>query len=307
MLERRFQISLLKPHLNAKCGFIACLLLSIFSTSSFAINPNEIREDTEANLPKEIVWPEREFPDPKKTADGFNAGERFQFRGQWGIFRKVAEIVISTEDPNHSNPSLLEVKTEARTTGLIKAAFPLMLKGYTLLDSTEGRILENRVTDEGQSNEKETITRFNFETGKMNHVDKLRPEKNQIKDLPYAAPLDYASAILQIRGWKLEKGSAYPLFISSNGRFYLIEMEAKGTETITTQFGKIEAFRVEPVSAYPQSKIFREGGKMAIWVSADDRRIPLRLDVKTSIGTASMRLEAFTLNDIPILAQSSSN
>ena len=84
-------------------------------------------------------------------------------------------------------------------------------------------------------------------------------------------------------------------------------MEAKGTETITTQFGKIKAFRVEPVSAYPQSKIFREGGKMAIWVSADDRRIPLRLDVKTSIGTASMRLEAFTLNDIPILAQSSSN
>lgn len=307
MLERRFQISLLKSHLNAKCVFIACLLLSVFSTSSFAINPNEIREDTEANLPKEIVWPEREFPDPKKTADGFNTGERFQFRGQWGIFRKVAEIVISTEDPNHSNPSLLEVKTEARTTGLIKAVFPLMLKGYTLLDSTEGRILENRVTDEGQSNEKETITRFNFETGKMNHVDKLRPEKNQIKDLPYAAPLDYASAILKIRGWKLEKGSIYPLFISSNGRFYLIEMEAKGTETITTQFGKIKAFRVEPVSAYPQSKIFREGGKMAIWVSADDRRIPLRLDVKTSIGTASMRLEAFTLNDIPILAQSSSN
>jgi len=182
-----------------------------------------------------------------------------------------------------------------------------MLKGYTLLDSAKGRILENRVTDEGQSNEKETITRFNFETGKINHVDKLRPEKNQIKDLPYAAPLDYASAILQIRGWKLDKGSIYPLFISSNGRFYLIEMEAKGTETITTQFGNIKAFRVEPISAYPRSKIFREGGKMAIWVSADDRRVPLRLDIKTSIGTASMRLEEFTLNDIPILAQSSSN
>ena len=92
MLERRFQISLLKSHLNAKCVFIACLLLSVFSTSSFAIDPNEIREDTEANLPKEIVWPEREFPDPKKTADGFNTGERFQFRGQWGIFRKVAAV-----------------------------------------------------------------------------------------------------------------------------------------------------------------------------------------------------------------------
>ncbi len=293
--------------MNSRCGFFSWFLISVITTHSFALNPNEIREDTDAKLPEEIVWPKREFPDPKQSANGFNAGERFQFRGQWGIFRKVAEIVISTESPNHSNPSVLEVKTEARTTGLIRAVFPLMLTGYTLLDSMEGRILENRVTDEGQSNEKETITRFDFESGKMNHVDKLRPERNQTKDLPYPSPLDYASAILQIRGWDLAKGRKYPLFISSSGRFYLIEMEAKGTENITTQFGKIEAFRVEPVSAFPQSKIFREGGKMSIWVSADERRIPLRLDVNTSVGTASMRLESFTLNDAPVLAQSSSN
>ncbi|HAT59498.1 MAG TPA: hypothetical protein DCS60_01845, partial [Opitutae bacterium] len=72
MLERRFQISLPKFHANAKYVFIAYLLLSVFSTSSIAINPNEIKEDTETKLPREIVWPEREFPDPRKTADGFN-------------------------------------------------------------------------------------------------------------------------------------------------------------------------------------------------------------------------------------------
>jgi len=305
MLVKRLQISIHHPHFLSKCGALAFLLSTVFSVHSFALNPNEIREDTDAEVPKEIVWPEREFPDPQLLADGFNAGERFQFRGQWGIFRKVAEIVISTEDSENPNPSILEIKTEARTTGFIKAVFPLMLKGYTLLDSKEGRIIENRVTDEGQSNEKETITRFDFESGQMSHVDKLRPERNQTRDLPYPAPLDYASAILQIRGWDLSEGSTHPLFISSSGRFYLIEMKTKGTESIVTKFGKIKAYRVEPVSAFPQSKIFREGGKMAIWVSADKRRIPLRLDVNTSVGTASMRLEAFTLKDASILASAS--
>lgn len=306
MFANRLQKSIRSPHLLSKCGAIAFLVSTVFPVHSFAINPSEIKEDTEAQLPKEIIWPEREFPDPKQLADGFNAGERFQFRGQWGIFRKVAEITISTEKSANSNPSILEVNTEARTTGFIKAVFPLMLKGYTLLDSQEGRIIENRVTDEGRSNEKETITRFDFESGKMNHVDKLRPEKNQTRDLPYPAPLDYASAILQIRGWNLTKGSTHPLFISSSGRFYLIEMETKGTESISTKFGTIEAFRVEPVSAFPQSKIFREGGKMAIWVSADKRRIPLRLDVNTSVGTASMKIEEFTLKNATTLASTSS-
>ncbi len=282
------------------------LLAGALATPGLALDPKEIREDEDSEEPAEIVWPEREFPDPKLSANGFNPGERFQFRGQWGIFRKVGQIVISTEPSSVPEPDFLMVKTEARTTGLIKAVFPLMLEGHTILDSGEGRIIENRVTDKGRSNEKETITRFDFDTGTMNHVDKLRPERNKVKTLPYPTPLDYASAILQIRGWDLAEGSRHSLFISSGGKFYLIEMETKEIESLSTQFGRMEAFRVEPVSAFPQSKIFREGGKMAIWVSSDPRRIPLRLDVNTSIGTASMRLEDFTLSDPVVLASTAS-
>jgi len=302
MFAKYLQLSIPVPLQAANRHLIALFAMASFAMTGYALDPNEIREDEDSEEPAKIQWPEREFPDPKLSADGFNPGERFQFRGQWGIFRKVGQIVISTEPSNHSDPSFLMVKTEAKTTGLIKAVFPLMLIGHTILEPDEGRIIENRVTDKGRSNEKETITRFDFSNGTMNHVDKLRPERNKVKELPYPTPLDYASAILQIRGWDLSKGSRHSLFISSSGKFYLIEMETKGIESLSTQFGRIEAFRVEPVSAFPQSKIFREGGKMAIWVSSDPRRIPLRLDVNTSVGTASMRLESFTLNDSPVLA-----
>ncbi len=269
-----------------------------------AINPNEIREDADSEEPTKLVWPQRDFPDPDDVKSGFKPGERFQYRGQWGVFRKVAQITISTEEVQSGDPSLLNVKTEAKTTGFIKALFPLMLKGETLLEPSEGRILENHVTDTGRSNEKDSTSTFDYETGRMKHVDTVRPERNQERDVPYPAPLDYASAILQIRGWDLEADTQHPLFISSNGKFYLIELETKATEIISTQFGKIEAYRVEPVSAYPQSKIFREGGKMSIWVSKDARRIPLRIDVNTSIGTASMRIEEFTLASEALVAQS---
>lgn len=287
-----------------KRGFLVVSLSAYSLNPVLGINPNEIQEDLESEQPEEFVWPDREFPDPKLSNNGFHAGERFQYRGQWGIFRKVAQIVISTESAEHADPSVLIVKTEAQTSGLIKALFPLILEGQSLLQSQEGRILENWVTDKGRSNEKETKTSFDYEAGVMHHEDKLRPERNAVKDLPYPAPLDYASAILQIRGWDLSVGSQHPLFISSNGKFYLIEMETKGIENMATKFGQMDAFRVEPISAYPQSRIFREGGKMAIWISSDERRIPLRLDVKTSFGSASMRLDAFTINGSSLIATS---
>lgn len=308
MFAKRLQQSIFFPLQTVNRPLLAALLAAVaFGWPAYSLDPSEIREDDDSEEPAEIEWPEREFPDPKLSADGFNPGERFQFRGQWGIFRKVGQITISTEPSELPDPSYLTVKTEAKTTGLIKAVFPLMLRGHTILDSDGGRIIENRVTDKGRSNEKETITRFDFATGMMNHEDKLRPERNKVRELPYPTPLDYASAILQIRGWDLSKGSRHSLFISSSGKFYLIEMETKGIESLSTQFGRIEAFRVEPVSAFPQSKIFREGGKMAIWVSSDPRRIPLRLDVNTSIGTASMRLESFTLKDTSVLASTVSS
>ena len=271
-------------------------------TSSLAVNPNEIREDSESEQAEQLDWPVREFPDPESIVGGFNEGERFQFRGQWGIFSKIGQITIATELAENSDPSMLLVKTEARTVGFIKALFPLLLKGRALLDISKGRILENRVTDEGRSNERNANTKFDFDNGLMYHVDNLRPDKSRNRTLPYGTPLDYASAILQMRGWELEPDKEHPLFIASNGKFYLIEMRTTGVDLLDTMFGEIEAYRIEPISAFPQSRIFREGGKMAIWISKDHRRIPLRLDVKTSIGTASIRLESFDLKVDSVLA-----
>ena len=304
-MDRHFQnavpLSPIPGHLGMRIG-ILIWAICLATTSSFAVNPNEIREDSESEQAEQLDWPIREFPDPESIVGGFNEGERFQFRGQWGIFRKVGQITIATELAENSDPSVLLVKTEARTVGFIKALFPLLLKGSALLDKSKGRILENRVTDEGRSNERDANTQFDFDSGLMRHVDNLRPDKSSNRPLPYGTPLDYASAILQMRGWELEPDKEHPLFIASNGKFYLIEMRTTGTDLLDTKFGEIEAYRIEPISTFPQSRIFREGGKMAIWISKDHRRIPLRLDVKTSIGTASMRLESFDLNGDSVVA-----
>jgi hypothetical protein len=281
------------------------LLAIIANTPSIAakIDLGEIRDDTAPESNEEIIWPEHEFPDPKQSGSKFKAGERFQFHGQWGILRKAAQLTISTESAASEDATLLLVKTNMRTTGLAKALFPIQLEGRTLLQSQKGRILNNRVNETNRSTETNVETTFDYETGLMSLVDKSRPERNATKDFPYPVPLDYASAFLQIRGWDLSENSRHSFLISAKGKFYLIEMQTMKVETISTKYGKMDAFRIEPISALPQSKLFREGGKMAVWISADERRLPLRIDFKISIGTASIRLDDFTLSDEALVAQ----
>ena len=266
------------------------------------INLAEIRDDDGPAQTQEIVWPERSVPDPADTADGFKSGEKFQFRGQWGLLRKAARLTISTH-ATKTDDALLLVKTNVQTLGFAKTLFPILFEGQTLLQPKKGRILNSRVTEISRSRETDVKTTFDYEAGSMSLVDKTRPDRNTTKNLPYPVPLDYASALLQIRGWNLAHDSRHSFLISSKGKFYLIEMQTMETESIQTKFGKLDAFRLEPVLALPQSKLFREGGKMSLWVSADERRIPLRIDFKISIGTASLRLEAFTLSNDTLVAQ----
>ena len=283
-------------------GFLIFIGVLTMPTLTAKIDLGEIRDDGPGQT-QIIVWPERDVPDPARTANGFKPGEKFQFRGQWGILRKAALLTISTE-ATEAKDTLLLVKTNVQTLGLAKTLFPILFQGQTLLHTEEGRILNSRVTEINRSKETYVKTTFDYETGKMILVDKTRPDRNMSKSLPYPVPLDYASAVLQVRGWDLAQDSRHSFLISSKGKFYLIEMQTKEIETIQTKFGKLEAFRIEPTFALPQSKLFREGGKMSIWISADERRIPLRMDFKISIGTASLRLENFTLSDKALVAQS---
>jgi hypothetical protein len=95
----------------------------------------------------------------------------------------------------------------------------------------------------------------------------------------------------------LAVGKTYPLFVSTKGKFYYAILEVMEIETLDTKIGDVECFRLEPVSSFPVSKVFREGGKMAVWITSDERRIPVRFDVKTSVGNASIRLVDYKLSE----------
>lgn len=259
-----------------------------FGNDAFEDDPNLRQEDN-------LDWPEVEFPSPEMRGRGFQAGESFEYRAQWGWFRKAGRIVFSTEDSDDPDQPAMIVKTETASAGMIRKFYPMTLIATTVLDTENWRMLKNETRGKIRSDESATVTLFDFDRELMNYEDQLEPRFNRIRELPYDCPVDYSSAFLQLRGMDLAVGETYPIFVSTKGKFYYSVLKVMEIEELNTSIGEVDCFRLEPISSFPVSKVFREGGKMSIWITNDDRRIPVRFDVKTSVGNASIRLEKYTL------------
>ncbi len=250
---------------------------------------NEQFEDDPSKPQEELDWPEVSFPTAKERGVGFRAGERLEYRAQWGFFRKAGKIVIETKEVN----SKIQVSTATASAGLIRRIYPMTLNATSTIDPRQWRMEKNEVNGKTRSKLNQTNTHIDYETDQIVFENKVEPERSKISDLPYDVPLDYASSLLQLRGYDLKVGQAYPIFVTSKGKFYYIEMSVAEIESRKTDLGQRDCFRLEPTKAFPRSKLFKEGGNMSIWITNDDQRIPVRFDVKTSVGTASIRLEKY--------------
>lgn len=287
-----------KPHLLG-------IALAVASSLAFAyplqagIGGDEFDESTSPLQEDTLVWPEVSFPSAEQRGRSFLPGESFTFRAQWGIFSRAGRIQISTEAlaPTTDNQNRLNIKLDTRSDGLIRRFYPLTLVSTTTLDADKWRVLRDEAEEKVRSKESRTLALFDYENQTVDYKDFEDPDRNKVREMPYEIALDYASFILQLRGWDMKVGDRYSSCVSTKGKFYFVEMQAMGKETVKTMFGAKTCFRVEPVNVYPQSKTLREGGKMAIWYSDDEKRIPVRLEVKTSVGTARMILEEYTLSN----------
>ena len=64
-----------------------------------------------------------------------------------------------------------------------------------------------------------------------------------------------------------------------------------GDEILNTKFGKVKCYKFRP---YVQSgRIFKEQESLSLWVSADDNRIPIRIQADLVVGSIKADLEAY--------------
>ncbi|MBN1893829.1 DUF3108 domain-containing protein [bacterium] len=113
--------------------------------------------------------------------------------------------------------------------------------------------------------------------------------KDTLPSPPYV--LDVLASFYYARTRPLETGSSFDMDSFSDNKIYPLRVLVHGRERIKVPAGQFDCVVVEPVLR--GEGLFKQKGKLTIWVTDDERRMPVLMKSKILVGSIDARLTAF--------------
>jgi hypothetical protein len=104
---------------------------------------------------------------------------------------------------------------------------------------------------------------------------------------------DVLTVIYYLRTQKLEVGKTFDVPVSDAGRVFRLSVAVVERKEIDTILGRVNTIRVEP-ALFGDNSAVRARGKLSIWVTEDDRRLPVKAQLKVDLGTFDIKLKRLT-------------
>jgi Protein of unknown function (DUF3108) len=214
----------------------------------------------------------------------FDGGERAVYRASWnGI--PVATADISTTSHVIDGKKFYTVRVEAKTS----AALDLIWKMRDTITSTiEAKALApTRFTFSQRENRKiiDTEARFDRNAKKwFVHRDERRKVKKYEFDQPPNI-VDPITAVYLARSQDFKIGDHLYFNIFGGKYRYLLDLEVERREKIQIASGSVDAFKIVPRIKNLMKQGYAERlNEASVWISADERRIPVMLSSKIFVG-----------------------
>ena len=101
---------------------------------------------------------------------------------------------------------------------------------------------------------------------------------------------DPISVVYSLRNKNLITGDKHEYNILGIDEIKGLITEVKTNETVKVPAGKYNCIKIVPYSNTSEN-IFKENGYMTAWFSDDDKRIPVKIELKTNIGDMILKLK----------------
>jgi hypothetical protein len=113
-------------------------------------------------------------------------------------------------------------------------------------------------------------------------------------DTPLPVPAgiqDELSAFYYVRNLDLETGRDLTLPAHTSRRTYAMRVIMHGRETVEVPAGTFDCFVVEPV--IEGEGLFKSEGRITLYISADERRVPVLMKAKVPVGSIDVALKEY--------------
>lgn len=118
-----------------------------------------------------------------------------------------------------------------------------------------------------------------------------RQPNQRTTSIGFTEPIqDVLTAIYFLRTQSLEVGKSFEVLISDSGRVYRVPVNVTERKTMDTAIGRVKAIRIEP-ALFGDDSLLHTRGQLSIWLTEDERHLPVRAQLKVEIGTFDIKLK----------------
>lgn len=218
----------------------------------------------------------------------FRRGEQLIYRASWiGIPAAGGKVVLNTD---HADPALLNAEIWIKTNRLVDLFY--RMRDY-LRETFNARSLAPEQLyirqNEGHRHDIFNVS-FNHHDSVVTLV-KHGPRGVQKRQFLSKNPSGPVSAALMALSQPLKVGDSLRFDTFSGTTRYVFNLHVAGRDRIRTPLGDFDAFRIVPSITYlSDGSVNDKVHNTVLWVSADRRRLPLRIQSAVFIGRVRIDL-----------------
>jgi len=218
----------------------------------------------------------------KQSNEAFTYGEQLKYRVHYGWINAASIDVNVAEKPvNVNGRSTYQVSAYGKTFRSFDWAFRVRDHFVSYIDSQSVAPLKYWKKVEEDNYRDEDLVFYDHDKkklkGKKKDMDMPAYLQDIVSSIYYARTIDFQNAAT---------GQSFPINIYLDQEIYNLKFKYIGKETIKTDLGKIECYKLRPQLVV--DRVFKDEDDMTIWVSADANKIPIRIKANIYVGSVKI-------------------
>jgi hypothetical protein len=210
----------------------------------------------------------------------FQVGERLTYNVSWLNLTAVTAVMEVAPIPGVSNHGVAKLVGTAQSTPVLTKFFPVDSRVESELDLDT--LAPEHMTFRRREGKKKEDIEYTFHQ-KEGMVTAVRGGTTESLPMP-AGTQDIISCLYFTRTvLEPTPGASLKMNVYHDKKNRPVEVRVEGVETIEGTWGKAETVRVLVVM--PFHGLFMNQGNIRVWVTTDERRIPLRMKAKVVLGS----------------------
>jgi Protein of unknown function (DUF3108) len=228
----------------------------------------------------------------------YKEGEVLSYEGKFSrlVLRgiSVADLNFTVSKAADNKNYLVKADAKSKGTLLSLFRFSFVQNIESTIDGERFTVLKTIKRDQQNDRIRDSEAAFNYTDKKVTYVendpkDAARPPRRIASDI-VDETYDLISGVYALRSLPLAVGKNFVLNISDSGLVYQIPVRVTAKETQSTILGKVSCFRLEP-EVFGAGRMIESKGSMIIWITDDNRRLPVRSQLNTNLGRIEVRLK----------------